>query len=124
MLQLDKQDNIEFAEFATTSGSYVLPPGGRFIFRGTTSLGTPTALKVVGGFLGTPGTGDYRVFDVTNVLVIAEITGVATLSPAILDLGTISHLPAGEAIWEVQLFRSAGGGGGNTPSLSSLQIQF
>ena len=74
------------------------------IFRGTTLLGVPSKLQagifVSGG--GTPSM-DIKVFDVTNLMTIAEKTNVTNTVETITDLGTLSNLPTGLALFEVQL---------------------
>jgi hypothetical protein len=79
--------------------SYVVE--ARMIFRGTTVLGTPSNIKgivEVGDEVG-----DIRIYDATNSQEIVEVTGITDTTPAINDFGTISNLPAGEALWEIQM---------------------
>lgn len=52
-------------------------------------------------------TYDLRLYDATNGLVIAEVTGQHNTSEAMVNLGTIANLPAGGAIFEVQARVSA-----------------
>ena len=73
-----------------------------FIFRGTTALGTPTAIKVISLVEDASNAASIKIFDVTNSLTIAEGTGFTNIVFAINDLGTLSNLSAGEAIWELQ----------------------
>lgn len=116
-----RADSISsFPEVTTTSAAYVL--AARFPFLGSTLMGTPVAIKIVGGFIGT-GTGDFRIQDVTNALTVAEITGVSTTNPAILDMGTLSNIPAPQAVWEIQLLRATGTGG-NVPAVSAAAILY
>ena len=116
-----KADSISsFPEVITTSGSYVL--AARFPFLGSTLMGTPAAIKLVGGFNGT-GTGSFRIQDVTNALTIAEVAGVGTANPAIIDLGALANIPVGAAVWEIQLKRDAGTGG-NVPAVSAATILY
>jgi len=81
----------------------------RLIFRGTVALGTPTNIKIItevnGG--GSPS-GDIKIFDVTNSNTIVEKTGITTAPFAILDLGTLSNLPTGEAVIEIQMKKNTG----------------
>lgn len=75
---------------------------GHFIFPGSTDVGTPTLIKIIAWMKDT-ATGAIRLFDATNSLVIAEKTGITEEDPTIFDMGTISNIPTGEAIFEIQL---------------------
>ncbi len=103
----------------TTNGAYTVV--ATFIFAGTTSIGSPTSIKAICETDATTS-ADIRIQDVTNVQTIAELTGWTDASPAIKDLGTISNLPSGEAIWEVQIFRT--GTGGQFARAYSLCVEF
>ena len=74
----------------------------RFIFRGTIALGTPTNIKIVAHVKTAAKPGDVKVYDLTNTETICEVTGINGTSSYIIDLGTISNLPSGEAIFEIQ----------------------
>lgn len=104
--------------FGSKSATYVVAED--FLFRGTSSMGTPTAIKV--GARSDGGTAYIRVYDATNANIICEAT---TTSPTqvILSLGTLSSLPTGEAIWELQIRRD-GGAANNVQYLHWGQIQF
>ncbi len=80
----------------------------RFPFAGTTVLGIPSLIKIITEVTG-GGTGEIIIYDLTNALTIASVTGVAAMTTAYQSVGTLSNLPAGEAIFEVQLRVSAGG---------------
>ena len=84
----------------TINNNYVIV--GRFAFRGTTILGTPTNIKAVVVMSGA-NPGDIKIFDVTNSLQIVEKTGISNTTVAIIDLGALSNLPTGEAMFELQL---------------------
>lgn len=75
-------------------------------FLGSTALGTPTGIKVTGEVAGGT-TSKVRVYDVTNSQVICELTGISNTTAQVLDLGTLSNVPTGAAVWELQ---SAGTG--------------
>ena len=82
-----------------------------FIFEGTTALGNITNIAA-NIWRNIATTVDVRVYDVTNTALIAELTGITSTSSAnIEDLGSITNLPAGEALFEVQILRTGGGGG-------------
>ena len=80
---------------------------GRFVFQGSTVTGTPTLIKIIAE-VSSGSTGSVRLFDATNSLVIAEKTGISSTTPSIVDMGTISNVPTGEAIFEIQLRNSLG----------------
>jgi len=90
--------DISFQDFVTNSTSYVIAV--HFIFKGTTEMGTPTNIK---GILDSVSGGNAKIYDVTNSQTICEKTGIIEASPAIVDLGTLSNLPAGEALFELQV---------------------
>lgn len=72
------------------------------IWRGSTSLGTPSNVRVKARRSGGSSDYDIRLYDVTNALQIAEVTAQVNDVFAIIDLGTLSNISAGEAMWEVQ----------------------
>lgn len=80
-----------------------------FIYWGTANGGSLTALK--GIMYKNPNVTSYsaRIYDITNDLVIAEVTGLSNDTAAIIDFGAISNLPTGNAIFEIQMFRTGGG---------------
>ncbi len=114
---------LSFPEITTASPSYELAAGGRFIFRGTTALGIPAAIKIVGGNNGS-STADFRIFDFTNALQVAEILGNADVNPSVISMGTLSNLPTGEAVFQVEFLRKTGSGGSNVPAVCGANVQF
>jgi len=92
-----------------------------FIFEGSTALAAITSIKAIASADGSTS-ADIRVFDATNSLVIAELTGFTNATPEIINLGSISNVPAGEALFELQMLRD--GGGGDRGLCSSLQVKF
>lgn len=100
----------------TTSGYGVM---SRFKFAGTDALGEiPSAIKLVTSHTST--TANYRIYDLTNALVICELIGTTNALPEIVDLGTLSNLPTGEAIWELQAAETGPG----KLYIDSLHIEF
>lgn len=88
----------------------------RFVFRGTTEMGTPTNIKLLmaeSGF-GSPATANVRVVDAENGdAVICSRNGVSPSTHPTFsreDLGSLSNLPSGEHIFEVQVQKATGGG--------------
>jgi len=80
--------------------------GGSFVFRGTAAGGIPTAAYAV---IYTTNLNTYhrvRLYDRTN----SQVLGVSTASnegtdvtPVIIDLGTLSNWPPGQALLEIQI---------------------
>lgn len=93
---------------------------GSFSFSGTTLLGVPQTIKLIAS-VNSGATGEYKIFDETNLLQIALLTGVTNTIDEISDMGTLANLPSNEAIFEVQMRRSAGGGAIN---ISALELGF
>lgn len=107
-------DNISIAYISSTAGTNWTTRGS-VIFPGT-DVSIPTALRIT-ALRNSGGNGyDLRVYDLTNAMVIAEISGLTNGAMVIHDLGAISNLSSTEAIWELQSRR--GGGGGNNPSIT------
>ena len=102
-----------------SNGAYEI--ADRFIFKGTTALGTPTNIKAILHINGATD-GSIRIYDVTNAQTICELTGFTEANPTIKDLGTLSNLPAGEALFEIQLKRT--GTGGQSSDIHGLSIYF
>ena len=88
-----------------------------FLFSGTDLLGLPTLMKVIARTSAT--SGDIKVFDSTNSLTIVE-KNITNIPDEIIDMGTLSNLPASEAIFEIQMKRT---GGGST-FISALEFGF
>jgi hypothetical protein len=93
---------------------------GNFIYRGSTAVGPITSVKSLSLTDNAGKPTDIRVFDVTNSLVIAEITGITDIVLTLQDLGTISNVPTGEAIMEVQMRGLTGG----KPTIEAMSVSF
>lgn len=96
-----------YPEAYSSSTSYLV--AGLIKFPGSDSMGKePTSIKVIAG-----GDGDgmkVKIYDRTNSLMIAEKTDIpADADRDIYDLGVLSNIPTGEAIWEVQIASDSGG---------------
>lgn len=73
-----------------------------FIFPGTTEIGT-TISKVLVHLNSTSSvTVSYRIQDISNSQTIASDTAISNNGVNLHDLGTISNVPTGEAIFEFQ----------------------
>jgi hypothetical protein len=79
-----------------------------FVFRGTTARGTPSAIKAIAHVGDVAESGQIRIYDYTNSQVICTVTGITSLTKTLYNLGTLSNLPAGEAIFEIQMQTTAG----------------
>lgn len=92
-----------YIEKNTTSPAAV----GNFTFDGT-NVATPKKFVITGSRDGSSGTATARLQDVTNANTIAQIDFTAAAITSYTDT-TLTNLPASSAIFEVQLFKSAGG---------------
>lgn len=103
----------------TTQTAYEVHAMG--IFAGTTELGTPTNIKV-NAWKATGGTSfAVRIYDLTNALAVAELTGqTGESSGAVLDMGTLSNLSTGASVWEFQQKVT----GTTTGYMSSVTVEF
>lgn len=105
-------------ELSTVNSTYTTM--ARIVFRGSSVVGTPSAMTAACFQQGTDMS--IRVFDVTNTQVIAEVSGIVSSTPSLVDFVTISGVPETEAIWDIQLLEH--GEGGETASLSAFSIEF
>lgn len=69
----------------------------------------------------TGGTGDIRLFDVTNSQQIAVCLDFGTTLSIVAD-ASLTNLPTGQAIFEVQVKSDAGGG--NNARVCAALLQF
>lgn len=79
----------------------------RFVFPGTGATGDPSSIKFLLECTLATYTAYARVYDVTNSQVIASVSTTSN-SMTIVSDSTLQNLPAGEAIWAIQLKDSAG----------------
>jgi len=63
---------------------------------------------------------DFRIYDVTNDLVIATLTGDGDDVATVQDFGTISNVPTGLAHWELQGMYSGGRAAAKASALTLL----
>jgi hypothetical protein len=91
-------------------------------WRGSTDCGTPSNIKAVADTNGGEITSWHvKIYDVTNSQTICEGSG-SNSTKAIGDLGTLSNVSSGEAVWEIQAKRT--GSGNNKGRLHSLVIYY
>ena len=95
------------AWIALSSTAYT--PVGLFEYAGTAEIFAPTQVTALVGRSSSGITG-VRVYDTTNAQVIAEVILSLTGDPISVDLGAVSNLPAGAAVFEFQVSRIGGGG--------------
>ena len=93
---------------------------GSFIFRGTTIVGTPTAIKAVSYCEHATDPYSIMVYDTTNSNIIVELNDIAGDTTEIHDLGPLNNLPTGEAIFQVLGYKQDGGKG----RLQSISIEY
>lgn len=79
------------------------------LFRGTDVLGIPASIKVAKQASVSSPTHSIKIYDVTNSLAIAELTAQSSTTLDIVDMGTLSNLPTGLALFEIQVKRDSGG---------------
>lgn len=80
-----------------------------FIWKGTTFYGTsPVRIEVAAVRISGSATYDLRVQDITNGLTICSLLLLSNGTLVIHDLGTLSNVPAGQAIFELQAQRATG----------------
>ena len=79
---------------------------GNFAFRGT-GISTPTRLTITASRDGSTGTATVRLQDITNANTIAEINFTAA-GVAVYEDTSLTNLPAGSAVFEVQAKKDAG----------------
>lgn len=94
---------------------------GRMRFPGTNDIGIPTDMFAILHRVAGAGTGELRIWDEDNSLVVALTTGIIDAVPTIHNLGAISNLSATPVIWEIQAQRV---GGGTTFAVSFFAMEF
>lgn len=105
----------------TTSGTYERV--GAFVFPGTDIVASLSKINAIVRRNGAATSASIRIYDVTNVNVIAEATGITTTDETVFtDMGAISNLPSGEAMFEIQMLR-VGAGGGARAFCSGIEIR-
>lgn len=111
----DQNDSTLFS--ASTSYKVM----SEFMFPGTTETGIPSKIELVAGSATASFGADFKIFDRTNSLTIAEVLNHISLIRVILNMGTLSNLPAGAAIFEIQGRKPAPG---QKAEMSALRMKF
>ena len=102
-IEIDVQHNWQYIDHKKSTWGVV----GSFLFAGTDALGIPASIRVIAGVTTADEVG-VRIYDLTNNNVIAEVRNQTGSYPSIINLGTISNLPTGAAVFELQVIRDAG----------------
>lgn len=99
------------ASFFQASASYIEVTNaswtavGNIFYPGISQFTPDTAKAILSG--SSVGTIDVRIYDLTNGLTVCEQLNLAvTASPLIYNLGAVSNLVVGEAVWEFQMQKS------------------
>jgi len=87
--------------YAYSSGAWAVM--ARIVFPGSDHMqATVEAIKAVLWVSASNRIMDIRVYDLTNDLVVAESDDLTNEDPELIDFGTVSNVPTGPAIWELQ----------------------
>jgi hypothetical protein len=107
---------------ATTSDTSFVPYA-TFIYKGTNADKPLSEVQFVVETDGASATGQCELTDITNANTIGTtaVFGPGPTSPTIVNLPSISNLPAGEALFEISIRRGNAMGGGRM-SLYSTQL--
>ena len=110
-----------FMKFETEEAVWAV--AGVIPYLGSDTEGAFKKISVVCGKQGGATTFSVRVFDRTNALLIARKSNMADDYPVLLDLGSITNVPEGLAILEVQIKKTAGVAG-KTVTVASVVMEF
>lgn len=106
--------------FKTNSHTYV--PAGRFVFAGSSVLGTPSKMNALVRTKNNNKSLDVRIYDLTNSLVVATASISAAAGSNVWQIiagTTISNIPPAESIFEIQVESSD-----NECWISSIEVRF
>lgn len=100
---------------------------GTFKFEGTSIIGIPSEISLILEKPNASVNPDWgvRIYDITNAQVICSQLNQPSniiLPKQIFDLGALSNLPAGPAMWELQLIKDVGGQ--QEIQISSMTIKY
>jgi hypothetical protein len=101
-----------------SNSTYEVQAYGRF--PGSTATGTPTSIKIGVWNSDSAGRISVKIYDRTNGNTIAEKTNIAGTSPQMIDMGTLSNVPTGAALFEVQTKQTVTG----EAQLATMSIDF
>jgi len=96
-----------YADFGLAQADDVYVTEAQYTWSGTDARPTPTNRTIyIQAFVeaGSMSSGSFRIIDITNSNnVICEITDITSTTNAIYDVGTLSNLSTGQAVWALQL---------------------
>ena len=101
-----KDVNTLYINRNSSSASYATI--GEFIYSGTSVEGAISAFYATLSVDSGATSYEARIYDVTNAQVIAEMTGQTNTTQQIKDYGTVSNLPSGQALFQIQVKRVGG----------------
>lgn len=110
-------DNVRPA-IGTTSLTYY--PAAQFVHPGRGGTGTPTVIEAAAYESNGAYTYSLQIYDVTNALAIAEVTGLTNTTVGIVNLGVVSNVSNSSAIWQVNIKTSNALG---TAYISSINVR-
>jgi len=128
LAQPQKQKASDFSYGASNTDPTIFNTGTtyavrrRWIFRGTNVMGIPTAIKAIMRVVNATS-GEFRIYDLTNAQTICECTTTSGTF-VIVNSGTISNLPTGEAIFEIQLKCTSPGNPSGYVEVTGMVIQW
>ncbi len=96
-------------EFFGTVSSGTFQAVRDFVFRGTDNTSSIVELIAVVSGNNASSEGEWRVYDLTNAQMIASATFLSGSNIILSSTTTISNLPTGPAVFEIQLRRISNG---------------
>jgi|GEM_PF-6208900 len=99
---------IQWSSNNACSFSGVWTKLGSFIFPGYSICKTPVSCRYI-GWVVSGGTGEFRLFDLTNNEVICTGEAFDNVDPEVFYISPLNSIPQNAAVWEVQVRRTAGG---------------
>jgi hypothetical protein len=94
---------------------------GCYAFDGSNIAGIPYAIKAVAYVGSVAGTVDIRIYDSTNGATISEVIEIAGSTQTINAMSAPANIPAGQAIFEIQVRTNSSSTKGR---LASIVMEF
>ena len=110
-----------FPQLVTNSTSWMTV--GHFGYEGSDILGIPTKIKIIAGIIDAGAVAGVRVYDLTNVLQIAKSLTITDDYPDFCDIGTLTNVSTGAAVWGVQV-KKVSGNPSDEVAAGSLALKF
>lgn len=89
------------------------------LWAGSTLLGTPSSIFMTLA-TKTSKQANFRIFDRTNALVVAEVTAFANTDSTPTDMGTITNISAMQSDWVIQIQRNEAGAEGRVSAILGI----